>query len=319
MTIEQARMRVVSKPWGSTDLRPWSGLDHDGAAIGEIWFQRADLDAPAPALLLKLLFTKEPLSIQVHPDDTFAKSIGLASGKTEAWYILAAAPGAEVAIGLTRDLEASQLRASIQDGSISDLVQWHPVLKDEAIFVPAGTIHAIGPGLVIAEIQQRSDSTFRLFDYGRHRALDIDNAVAATHYGPAPWQTDPRALTEARTLLVVSPYFVLERFTLAPNSAWELHANRETWFLILEGDGLVGQMSALVGEAFFVEEDCADIAVGAGGLKGLLAYASPEPDLGLLRALVERALSADNREFSQPSLHRQAAAGAPSRTMEVLL
>ena len=121
MAIEHACMRVVRKPWGSTDLRPWSEIRHDGVAIGELWFQRPDMNAPDPALLLKLLFTKEPLSIQVHPDDDFAKSIGLGHGKTEAWYILSATPGAKIAVGLKRQLTTPQLRASIEDGSISDL------------------------------------------------------------------------------------------------------------------------------------------------------------------------------------------------------
>jgi mannose-6-phosphate isomerase len=122
MAIEHACMEIVRKPWGSTDLRPWSEINHDGVAIGELWFQRRDMNAPDPALLLKLIFTKEPLSIQVHPDDAFAQSIGLANGKTEAWYILSTTPGAKVAVGLKRRLTAPQLRASIEDGTISDLV-----------------------------------------------------------------------------------------------------------------------------------------------------------------------------------------------------
>jgi mannose-6-phosphate isomerase len=166
MAIEHAGVLVVDKPWGSTDLRPWSEISHNGVAIGELWFQHADQNAPAPALLLKLLFTKEPLSIQVHPDDSFAHSLGMANGKSEAWYVLSAVPGAEIAIGLKRRLTSAQLRASIEDGSIADMVQWREVLNDDVIFVPAGTIHAIGAGLVIAEIQQRSDATFRLSTMG---------------------------------------------------------------------------------------------------------------------------------------------------------
>jgi len=88
MTLELASARVVRKPWGRTDLRPWSELGCDGAAIGEVWFQRADPAAPEAALLLKLLFTDEPLSVQVHPDDAFAHTIGLPQGKTEAWFVL---------------------------------------------------------------------------------------------------------------------------------------------------------------------------------------------------------------------------------------
>ncbi len=207
MAIEHACMRVVRKPWGSTDLRPWSEIRHDGVAIGELWFQRADMNAPDPALLLKLLFTKEPLSIQVHPDDAFAQSIGLAHGKTEAWYILSATPGAKVAVGLKRRLAAPQLRTSIEDGSIADLVHWRRVLKDDVIFVPAGTIHAIGAGLVIAEIQQRSDATFRLFDYGRQRELHVDNAVAVANAGPAECQSVPRRLDRCQNPARRQPVF----------------------------------------------------------------------------------------------------------------
>src|SRR5258708_30890884 len=88
MAIEHASVRVARKPWGVADLRPWSCIDGSGDAVGELWFQRVDENAPHPTLLLKLLFTSEPLSIQVHPDDAFARSIGLPNGKTEAWYIL---------------------------------------------------------------------------------------------------------------------------------------------------------------------------------------------------------------------------------------
>jgi mannose-6-phosphate isomerase len=104
MAIEHASVQVVRKPWGVADLHPWSSSDGSGDSIGELWFQRADTNAPIPALLLKLLFTSEPLSIQVHPDDAFARGIGLPNGKTEAWYILSAAPDARIAVGLKRHL-----------------------------------------------------------------------------------------------------------------------------------------------------------------------------------------------------------------------
>ena len=160
MAIERASVQVVRKPWGRTDLRPWSGIEAFHDAVGELWFQRVDKNAPDPALLLKLLFTNEPLSIQVHPDDAFARSMGLPNGKTEAWYILSAAPDAQAAVGLKRRVTPQELHASIRDGSIADLVQWRPGLKGDTIFVPAGTIHAIGAGIVLAEIQQHSDATF---------------------------------------------------------------------------------------------------------------------------------------------------------------
>ena len=129
MAIEHASVQVARKPWGVGDLHPWSSMDVSSDPVGELWFQRADKNAPIPALLFKLLFTSEPLSIQVHPDDEFARSIGLPNGKTEAWYMLAAAPGARVAIGLKQRLTPEELRASIRDGSIANLTQWRPVAK----------------------------------------------------------------------------------------------------------------------------------------------------------------------------------------------
>ena len=165
MTIELAVVRPVLKPWGRTDLRPFY-YNGAGQLIGELWFTRS-ADAPRSALLLKLLFTSQPLSIQVHPTDAFARSMGLSNGKSEAWIILDAAPGAAVALGLRQTLLQNELRAAIEDGSILGLVAWRPASIGDIFRVPAGTIHAIGAGLVLAEIQQNSDTTFRLFDFGR--------------------------------------------------------------------------------------------------------------------------------------------------------
>jgi mannose-6-phosphate isomerase len=284
MAIERANVRAVPKPWGSTDLRPWSAIHADGDAIGELWFERSDLGAPVPALLLKLLFTTEPLSIQVHPDDAYARSIGLPHGKTEAWYVLSALPDAKVAVGLTRQIAAAQLRAAIEDGSIADLVRWHAVAKDDLIVVPAGTIHAIGAGLVVAEIQQRSDVTFRLYDYGRQRELHVDNGVAAAKAGPAECQSAQQRLSDTRTLLVAGLPFVLERIELAPKSNWEFRAEHETWVLVLEGYARVGLLSAFVGDAIFLEAERISMKVGSGGLKGLLAYLGAKPSPSLLSA-----------------------------------
>ncbi|CAO3425424.1 class I mannose-6-phosphate isomerase [Azospirillum doebereinerae] len=285
MAIEPAALGVVRKPWGSTDLRPWSAVRDTAGAIGELWFERADRAAPETALLLKLLFTTQPLSIQVHPDDAFARTIGLDHGKTEAWYILSAMPGAKVAVGLKRPLSAPELRAAIEDGSIADLVQWRRVRADDVIHIPAGTIHAIGAGLVVAEIQQRSDTTFRLFDHGRERPLHVDKAVATAHAGPAERQSAPKRLDGARTLLVASPYFVLERIDLPASTTWEFNAGQETWLLALAGQARVGPLTAFVGEAIYLDAETTSIKVGADGLTGLLAYVATEPDPNLLFTL----------------------------------
>ena len=285
MAIEHASVQVVRKPWGVTDLRPWSDVDGSAGAVGELWFHRPDQAAPVPALLLKLLFTSAPLSIQVHPDDTFARSMGLPNGKTEAWYILSASPAAQVAVGLKRHLGTEELRASIKDGSIADLVQWRPVSKGEVIFVPAGTIHAIGAGIVLAEIQQHSDATFRLFDYGRQRELHEDKAVAVSDAGPVEIQSVPRRLSAERMFLTASPHFVLERIDLSANTGWVLKPDRETWVLALDGRAVIGLVAASVGAAIFIGGDRTSLQVGADGFSGLIAYPGPDPIPSLLQDL----------------------------------
>jgi len=283
VAIELARACALPKPWGILDLRPWGDARHDGSAIGELWYERSGREAAKSSLLLKLLFTNQPLSIQVHPDDAFAHSIGLPCGKTEAWYVLRAAPEAKVALGLNRRLTPQQLRAAVDDGSISNLVVWQAVSCGDAIFVPAGTIHAIGAGLVIAEIQQRSDATFRLFDHGRQRALHIENAVAAADAGPAHVQGHPNRLTDERTLLISSPYFVVERIELPPNSTWRLDGERETWFLVLSGDARAKSFDMSTGDALFVQSDSVALHTGPTGLVGLVACTGEDPVPFLLR------------------------------------
>lgn len=277
MTIEHALAQALPKPWGAVDLRPWSNVQHGVDAIGEIWYERPDKPAADPSLLLKLLFTNQPLSIQVHPDDTFAHTMGLPSGKTEAWYVLRAAPEARVALGLDQRLTPQQLREAIDDGSIADRVVWRPVSADDVIFVPAGTIHAIGAGLVIAEIQQRSDATFRLFDHGRERELHIESALAVANAGPADAQVQPSRLSVERTLLVSNPHFVFERIDLAPDSSWSLDAERETWLLVLSGGAVAGSLDVVTGDAIFAQSDRLDIHPGTLGMVGLVAYTGGAP------------------------------------------
>jgi mannose-6-phosphate isomerase len=288
MTIEHARARAVPKSWGVVDLRPWSNARHDDGAIGEIWYERSGKAATDPSLLLKLLFTNQPLSIQVHPDDAFAHAMGLPNGKTEAWYVLSAAHEAKVALGLHRHLTPQEFRKAVDDGSISDLVVWRAVTVGDVIFVPAGTIHAIGAGVVIAEIQQRSDATFRLFDYGRQRELHVENAIAVANAGPTESQVQPSRLTDERTLLASSPHFVFERIDLVPNSAWCLDADRETWLLVLSGDARAGSFDVAKGDAIFAQADRVDLHAGTAGMVGLAAYTGGSPFPDLLRNLKPR-------------------------------
>ncbi len=284
MAIEIASMRELQKPWGVTDPRPWSDAHHAGLSIGELCYERSSVGACEPALLLKVLLTSQPLSIQVHPDDSFAQKIGLPHGKTEAWYVLAAQPGAAVAVGLKHSMTPQQLRNAVLDGAIDSLVAWRTVVAGDTVFVPAGTVHAIGPGLVIAEIQQRSDATFRLFDYGRNRALHIDQAVAAARTVPVDPELPPIHLANGRTLLVSNPYFVFERLELEPNSSWRLDASRETWLLVVNGSACAGDFDVVRGEVVFAQGESVAFRVGELGAVCLVAYTGRGgPDSQFLR------------------------------------
>jgi mannose-6-phosphate isomerase len=315
MALEPARLQAVPKPWGSRDLLPWSGTDHHGVAIGEIWLQRHD-PAFESALLLKLLFTREALSIQVHPDDDAARAMGLARGKTEAWYVLAAEPGATVAVGLQSSLSQAQLRAAIEDGSIAEQISWRAAARGDVIFVPAGTIHAIGPGLVLAEIQQRSDTTFRLFDHGRGRELHVEAGIAAASAGPTAEQAPPRRLGNARTLLVASAFFVLERLELAPGSLWKLRARSETWLLVIAGHGRLGPTQAGVGEGCFAQDETLSVEAGEEGLTCLIAYAAAVPSGDLLRPLAANDALSPMSAASRRRLTLAAPAVSPISLME---
>ena len=286
MTIELARARMVAKPWGVTDLRPWSKVSGDDRNVGEIWYERPGQPAAQPALLLKLLFTSQPLSIQVHPDDDYARSIGLPNGKTEAWYVLRAAAGAQVALGLKQQTTPMHLREAIDDGSIADLVAWQTVSADDVVLVPAGTIHAIGANLIIAEIQQRSDTTFRLFDYGRKRELHVERAVAVANALPADVQRPPSRVTDERTMLIANSHFVFERIDLVANTSWLLNAERETWLLVLSGNARAGSINVATGDAIFAQSDCIRLCAGTTGIVALTAYTGVSgPQTRLLQRL----------------------------------
>jgi mannose-6-phosphate isomerase len=287
MAIELARTQALPRPWGVVDLGCWGHTAHDAVPIGEVWYERPGKPTSMPSLLLKLLFTSEPLSIQVHPDDVYAHSIGLPNGKSEAWYVLSAAPGAKVAVGLDRRLTRQQLRQAVDDGSIADLVAWRTVAPGDAISVPAGTIHVIGAGLVIAEIQQRSDATFRLFDHGRQRELHIERAITVADAGPARGRVRQNRLSDERTLLVSGPHFVLERIELAPESNWRLEAKRETWLLVLNGGAVAGSFDVAIADTVFAQSDRVDIRVGKSGMVGLLAYTGIGPIPQMLRHLAQ--------------------------------
>ena len=162
--------------WGVTELEPW--FPNQPAKTGEVWF-KADGELP---LLVKFLFTSANLSVQVHPDDDAAREHN-SLGKTEMWHILATEPGAKIAAGFREPITTERLRESAISGEIESLLEWHDAAPGDTFFIPAGVVHAIGSGIVLCEIQQASDITYRLYDYGRGRELHLDHGVKVSRLG----------------------------------------------------------------------------------------------------------------------------------------
>jgi mannose-6-phosphate isomerase len=209
-------VRMVEKPWGR-DLLPPPFAAPDGQRIGEIWFE----PPPAlPQLLVKYLFTSEKLSVQVHPSDDQAEAAGLGrQGKEECWLVLSAEPGATLGIGFDAPLAAGAMRAAALDGSIERLMTWHAVAPGDFFYIPAGTVHAIGPGVSLIEIQQNSDITYRLFDYGRPRELHLEAGVAVARGEIYPAAARCTLPGHGTIRLVDGPHFRLDRVDGPPDPA----------------------------------------------------------------------------------------------------
>lgn len=202
--IKKLATRYVVKPWGKAHL-PLPFVNPGADKIGEIWFE-AD-DGPALQLMIKYLFTSEKLSIQVHPSDAEAQALGLASGKEECWLVLDADADATLGIGTLRALSGDELRAAALDGSIEGLMDWKPVQRGDFFYIPAGTVHAIGAGVSLIEIQQNADITYRLYDYGRPRELHLDDGVAVAKAEPYSHALQQQVDFSADQTLVNGPLF----------------------------------------------------------------------------------------------------------------
>lgn len=225
------------KIWGSTDLAPL--FPPSDRKIGEIWYGRCDLP-----LLVKFLFTSDKLSVQVHP-----------AGKTEMWYVLRADPGAAIAAGLRATLTPDQLRQAALSGEIARYLNWIPVRAGDAILCQAGTVHTIGAGLALCEIQQNLDVTYRLFDFGRGRELHLDEAVRAARpdLRPAPLP----APSSDQAILAACDHFVVERLRVA--SVERCAAERRQWLIFLEGRGMLGGEPYQPGDVFLIEPGLAAV------------------------------------------------------------
>ena len=229
------------KIWGSTELEPW--FPPAEKKIGEVWFP----PPPDIPILVKFLFTSERLSVQVHPKDDYARIHEHSAGKTEMWHILRAAPGAEIALGFRAPITRQRLRAAAESGEIEKLLRWIRVRAGESYLTPAGTVHAIGGGLALCEIQQFSDVTYRLYDYGRPRELHLDKAVEVADLGPHPGRITGDT--------VRSPYFVTETLHIVHEKPYVWH--RPHLLILLEGEGSFENLPCRRGQVWHVDANAA--------------------------------------------------------------
>ncbi len=226
---------MVEKPWGRDSLpKPFEAPP--GLRIGEVWFEPPEA---LPQLLVKYIFTSEKLSVQVHPSDAQTIEAGLGKqGKEECWLVVAADEGAALGIGFRQAIDAADMRRAATDGTIEDLLTWYPVKPGDFFYIPANTVHAIGAGVSLIEVQQNSDVTYRLYDYGRPRELHLDDGVAVAKGEP---YADPRHRHIDETgevFLVEGPLFRLVRYDgpLSPQAAQAFDDNPA---LVIPIDGLV--------------------------------------------------------------------------------
>jgi mannose-6-phosphate isomerase len=289
MTTKIAPFRLKpwfsERVWGKADLRPWYSDTGTSELVGEAWltgpqcvvetgvFAGRTLASIEPELggefplLVKLLFPNEKLSVQVHPDDAQARAMGETRGKTECWYVLEAEPGAYVSLGLKKGVAVADVAASVIEGTMESLIERVPVVKGDMLFVDAGTVHAIGPGVVLLETQQTSDVTYRLYDYGRPRELHLERGLQVIRAKTAAGKVAPRQM-EGFTRLIDQKYFVVDRFDVGKASEANVSFDTPGCLVGLAGSAAVitadGDVELNPGHAVVVTEGDGSVIVESG-------------------------------------------------------
>lgn len=252
--LERLTQRLIAKPWGRDSLpAPFAGGTRD--RIGEIWYEAIG-EGAAPALMVKHIFTSECLSVQVHPDGACAQGMGFTQGKDEAWFILDCEPGAVVGLGLTSRVAKSALKAAAADGRIMDMIAWKPVAAGDFIYVPAGTVHAIGAGISLVEVQTNVDLTFRLYDYGRPRPLHVNEALQAGRL--APYAGEILHTGEGGNVILTPAHetaFQVELSHMVAGEKRRLTNDQPGWFVPLHGQGSINGMAWTAGECWMASGD----------------------------------------------------------------
>jgi mannose-6-phosphate isomerase len=260
------RPEFVERPWGAHDLSPVYPGHRCDKPVGEVWLtgdQNGVVNGPLAGrtlgelcreygralvgeaacqtdrfpLLIKFLFPREKLSVQVHPDDEAARRVGQPCGKSECWYVLAADTGAQVALGLKPGVTRQELARAIQDVRAEELLNWVDIYPGEMIYVDAGTVHTIGPGSILVETQQNSDTTYRLYDYGRPREIHIEQGLAVTKERTRAGKVERASNDDHLARLVASPSFVVHKHR-GKSHVWDMETGESVQIVVaIEGGG----------------------------------------------------------------------------------
>ena len=248
------------------------------ATLGRTVLASGRTDLP---LLFKIIDADELLSIQVHPDDRYARTVeGAAFGKSEAWHILAATPGAYVIHGFTRAVTPAEIRAGLGDGAITGLLRRVELRAGDTFYVPAGTVHAIGGGLLLAEIQENSDLTYRLYDWGRPRELHIDRSLDVLHARPPGFGPSQALVVSAETstiaYLVACRYFVYQALDVVDSLDCDTEGRSFHVLFAQSGNGSIawdgGSAPVQAGETLFVPAALRHYRISGTGLRLLRAF-----------------------------------------------
>jgi mannose-6-phosphate isomerase len=275
--------------WGSRDLSPIYSEVPGDKPIGEVWltgdenraasgplagstlgelcrrFGRAlvgegNWPADRFPLLIKFLFPRDKLSVQVHPDDETARRVGQPCGKTECWYVVRAEAGARIGLGLKPGATREELSCAIREIRAEELLNWLPVRRGEMIYVDAGTVHAIGPGSILVETQQNSDTTYRLYDYGRPRELHVEQGLAATKERTRAGKVSRSECQNGnarQAKLVSSPCFEVDHYELAGPVEFDCSAQERAVVQIVVGIEGGGVLECGVGQDIaFTRGEC---------------------------------------------------------------
>lgn len=258
---KQTELTPVAESWELSFHPDGATRVEDGRALEEVfpreaWGTHCKRFDRFP-MLIKLIDAAQNLSVQVHPSDAFALANENSYGKTEAWYVVAAEPGAGLYVGFSRDVTQEEFECAIKAGTLTELLNFYEVKPGECYFIPAGTIHAIGAGCLIYEVQQNSNITYRVFDYGRvdkngnPRELHVEKALRVTELKKYEKHA-PSATLSGDELLAACAYFRLERLQVTGEESYTVEQESFACLTCTSGEGRVGDLPVRVGDSLLI-------------------------------------------------------------------